>query len=159
MTRNHRSHTSAMAAGAVLVALGMGVETAAAQVTAPPPPLEERPIEFPEFRDMTLENGLRVVILPYGTQPVMSANLYLPGGGSLDPADRAGLASMTASVLTRGTRPLGRGDLRHHRRGGRVAERVRRSGLPDHLHVGAGGPHGCGPGATAGRGLQRLLPR
>jgi len=104
MTRNHRSHTSAMAAGAVLLALGMGVETAAAQVTAPPPPLEERPIEFPEFRDMTLENGLRVVILPYGTQPVMSANLYLPGGGSLDPADRAGLASMTASVLTRGTR-------------------------------------------------------
>ncbi len=105
MTRNRRSNSAALLVGAALVVTGsaLGAEGLLAQVTAPPPPLEERPIEFPDFRDVTLDNGLRVVILPYGTQPVFSANLYLPGGGALDPADRTGMASMTASVLTRGT--------------------------------------------------------
>ena len=103
MTRINRRATSTLTALAALLLVGVGPEGATAQVTTPPPPLQERPIEFPDFREVTLDNGLRVVILPYGTQPVMSANLYLPGGGALDPADRTGLASLTTSVLTRGT--------------------------------------------------------
>ncbi len=74
-----------------------------AQVTEPPPPLAERSIEFPDFQEFTLDNGLRVVILPYGTQPVMSARLYVPGGRAYTSPDRAGMAELTAEVLTRGT--------------------------------------------------------
>lgn len=74
-----------------------------AQVTEPPPPLTERSIEFPDFQEFTLANGLRVVVLPYGTQPVMSARLYVPGGQAYTSPDRAGMAELTAEVLTRGT--------------------------------------------------------
>jgi zinc protease len=76
---------------------------AAAQETEPPPPMEQRPIEFPGFEEFTLENGLRVVVLTYGTQPVATVRLYAPGGGRLEPLELAGLASMTATVLTKGT--------------------------------------------------------
>jgi zinc protease len=75
-----------------------------AQQDGPPPPLDERPIEFPEFEEFTLENGLRVVVLSYGAQPVMSARLYVPGGRAADEPGTAGLAQLTATVLTRGTR-------------------------------------------------------
>lgn len=74
-----------------------------AQETEPPPPLEQRPIEFPGFEEFTMENGLRVVVLTYGTQPVANVRLYAPGGGRLVPHELAGLASMTATVLTKGT--------------------------------------------------------
>lgn len=69
----------------------------------PPPPLPARSIEFPAFESLTLENGLRVIFLDYGIQPVSSLRLYVPGGTAADPPGRAGIASMTATVLTRGT--------------------------------------------------------
>ncbi|MFW6010779.1 MAG: M16 family metallopeptidase, partial [Gemmatimonadota bacterium] len=76
---------------------------ALAQPVEPPPALDARSIEFPAFEEFTLDNGLRVVVLSYGSQPVLSARLYVPGGSALDPAGRAGLADLAASVLTRGT--------------------------------------------------------
>ena len=82
-----------------MLAIPSGAE---AQVD-PPPPLAERPIQFPDFEEFTLENGLRVVVLSYGTQPVMSARLYTRGGEALIDPDQAGLAGMTSTVLTRGT--------------------------------------------------------
>ncbi len=90
----------------VLLASGAGplaAQDAPPFPTEPPPPLAERPIAFPPYEETTLANGLRVVALPYGTQPVMSARLYLPGGNSADPRGREGLAELTATVLTRGT--------------------------------------------------------
>jgi zinc protease len=71
--------------------------------SSPPPPLPAQSIEFPPFESLTLENGLRVIFLDHGTQPVSSLRLYVPGGTAADPPDRAGIASMTATVLTRGT--------------------------------------------------------
>lgn len=85
-----------------LVALGHPAP-AVSQPVEPPPPMEARSIEFPPFQEFTLDNGLQVVILSYGSQPVMSARLYAPGGSSLEPRDRAGLAGLAAEVLTRGT--------------------------------------------------------
>jgi zinc protease len=83
--------------GLLLVSPGLDAQT------GPPPPLAERPIDFPPFEEFTLDNGLRVVVLPYGSQPVMSARLYTFGGNALVGESRAGLPSLTATVLTRGT--------------------------------------------------------
>ena len=69
----------------------------------PPPPRPPRPIEFPALERFTLPNGIHVVVMEYGTQPVASVRLYHRGGGSLAPADRAGLDDLAATVLTRGT--------------------------------------------------------
>jgi len=69
----------------------------------PPPPLAPRAIEFSAFERFTLPNGIEVVILEYGTQPLASIRLDQRGGGSLASADRAGLGDLAATLLTRGT--------------------------------------------------------
>jgi len=93
----------ALVAFGILVALAPGLE---ARQAGPPPPLPERPIEFPEFEEFTLDNGMHVVVLSYGTQPVLSARLYMAGGRAEDPAGKQGVAQLTATVLTRGAGPL-----------------------------------------------------
>jgi zinc protease len=82
----------------LLAAPGLG----ALQVD-PPPPLPGRTMEFPGFEEFALENGLRVVVVSSGPQPVMSARLYTRGGRAAEPAELTGLAALTATVLTRGT--------------------------------------------------------
>ena len=101
--RSHPLGFLALVASVLLLGWGLP-DPASAQLTEPPPPLQERPIHFPDFQSFELENGLQVVILPYGTQPVMSVRLYVPGGNAFEPEDRSGLADLTATVLTQGTR-------------------------------------------------------
>ncbi len=86
-----------------LVASRPGVALAQAFPTEPPPPLPERSIEFPTFVDRTLPNGLRLVVLEHRSQPLVSVNLYVGAGAAFVSPDRAGLASMTADLLTKGT--------------------------------------------------------
>lgn len=93
----------ALAAVGLLAALAPGLE---ARQAGPPPPLPERPIEFPEFEEFILDNGLRVVVLSYGTQPVLSARLYMAGGRAEDPPGKEGVAQLAATVLTRGAGTL-----------------------------------------------------
>jgi zinc protease len=69
----------------------------------PPPPLAARPVVFPPFHETQLPNGLQLVVLEHTAQPIVSVNLYVRSGGALDPAQRAGLAGMTADLLTKGT--------------------------------------------------------
>jgi zinc protease len=76
---------------------------AAARQAGPPPPLPQRPISFPGFDSFMLENGMHVVVVSYGTQPVLSARLYVRGGRVQDPAGKAGLAELTSTLLIRGT--------------------------------------------------------
>jgi zinc protease len=69
----------------------------------PPPPLAARSIEFPGFHETVLPNGVRLIVVEHRVQPVASVNLYVPSGSAADPAQQAGLAGLTADVLTKGT--------------------------------------------------------
>lgn len=71
--------------------------------TEPPPPLAPRPLALPEVRETRLDNGLTVLTMQRADLPLVLAALYLPGGTSADPAPQAGLATLAASALTRGT--------------------------------------------------------
>jgi zinc protease len=82
---------------------GDPTDLAAVSRTEPPPPLGERPIAFPDFEEIALPNGMRLVIVPHGTQPVANLSLYVTGGASTDPRDRGGRAELAADVLTKGT--------------------------------------------------------
>jgi zinc protease len=87
-------------------ACGPTVEPAAAPSPArlaPPPPLTAVSIDFPEFREVTLPNGLPVLVIERRGQPLVSLSMYVRSGTATDPAERAGLAAMTAEVLTKGT--------------------------------------------------------
>ena len=57
---------------------------------------------FPEER-CTLPNGLRVIAVRRDHLPILSATVLLPAGTAMEAPGEAGLSSMTASLLTRGT--------------------------------------------------------
>ena len=59
---------------------------------------------LPAIEKTTLSNGLPVWVVRKNRLPIVSMDLVINGGGSLDPADRAGIASLTASMLNQGTK-------------------------------------------------------
>jgi zinc protease len=69
----------------------------------PPPPAAPRSTSFPKPSDQTLPNGLRVIVVERHESPLVSAQLLIKNGGEVDPPDLAGLADMTADLLTKGT--------------------------------------------------------
>jgi predicted Zn-dependent peptidase len=92
MTR--RTPMSTRSAGTVALVLALGAAPAAARVPAFEAP---RPIE------RTLENGLRVVVVPRDQLPLVQISLAVPAGSVADPAGQEGVAALTAQMLRRGT--------------------------------------------------------
>ena len=78
-------------------------QTATPQET-PPPPAAPRSINVPKPVEQTLKNGLRVVVIEDHDMPLVSAQLVVKNGGEVDPATLSGVADMTASLLTKGTK-------------------------------------------------------
>ena len=58
----------------------------------------------PAVADFRLSNGLRVLVAPTDGLPLVSARLGFKAGSSDDPAAKAGVAALTASLLTQGTK-------------------------------------------------------
>ncbi len=83
----------------------VSVYTLAAEAEREAPPNAGAPIDarIPATAQRTLANGLRVIVAPNRALPLISADLRVASGGSADPRESAGLASMTADLLTRGT--------------------------------------------------------
>ena len=69
----------------------------------PPPPAPPRSGTFPKPVEQTLPNGLRVIVIERRETPLVSAQLLIKNGGEVDPPELAGLADMTANLLTKGT--------------------------------------------------------
>src|ERR1700752_87551 len=86
-------------------ALFTSVASVAAQTpqATPPPPAQPRSAAFPKPIEATLPNGLRVIVIERRETPLISAQLLIKNGGEVDPQELAGLADMTASLLTKGT--------------------------------------------------------
>src|SRR5215213_9745297 len=78
------------------------VEAQTPQAT-PPPPASPRSGTFPKPVEETLPNGLRVIVIERRETPLVSAQLLIKNGGEVDPPELAGLADMTANLLTKGT--------------------------------------------------------
>src|SRR5688572_26127427 len=66
----------------------------------PGPPREYR---FPAFERRVLDSGLTVVTCHTPGRALLAANLILPGGVALEPAERAGATVLLARALTEGT--------------------------------------------------------
>lgn len=74
-----------------------------AQRQRPPEPGTPVNARIPEVSERTLANGMRVIVAPNRALPLISADFRIASGAAADPRGRAGLASMTADLLTRGT--------------------------------------------------------
>lgn len=72
--------------------------------TTPPAPSAPRDPKVPQPVEKTLENGLRVIVVPKHDIPLVAARLMVKAGAAADPAGRDGLAQLTATVLTQGTK-------------------------------------------------------
>ncbi len=70
------------------------------------PPAPQAPVaaKLPTPGDKQLANGLRVVVASKRDVPLISAELRVLSGSSNDPETGAGLASLTADVMTKGTK-------------------------------------------------------
>jgi zinc protease len=79
-------------------------------VSAKPPVLpESKPLEiqFPSFDATTLTCGLKVYFFRDTQRPLVSANLYIPGGYSIDPEGKEGMVGLLWDTMRDG----GAGDL------------------------------------------------
>jgi zinc protease len=81
------------------------VHTLAAEGQREAPPAAGTPVNarIPATSQRTLANGVRVIVAPNRALPLISADLRVATGSTSDPRGRAGLAGMTADLLTRGT--------------------------------------------------------
>jgi zinc protease len=77
--------------------------TAQTPQATPPPPAAPHSVEFPKPAEQTLPNGLRVIVIERHDSPLVAAQVVIKNGGEVDPPELAGLADMTASLLTKGT--------------------------------------------------------
>jgi zinc protease len=69
----------------------------------PPPPAPPRSGTFPKPVEQTLPNGLRVIVIERHESPLITAQMLIKNGGEVDPPELAGLADLTANLLTKGT--------------------------------------------------------
>lgn len=67
---------------------------------------EEQPI-----RQITLDNGLRILLKRNPNLPIVNLQALFLGGVRLDPEGQAGMSSLVASLMTRGTRSMSRAEI------------------------------------------------
>lgn len=77
--------------------------TLAQPYDTPPPSAPPRPFVIAAPEVATLGNGLRVVVAPRTSLPLVTVQLLVRSGAETDPPALGGLADMTAELLTKGT--------------------------------------------------------
>ncbi len=70
----------------------------------PPEPSAPRPVTVPAVKEKKLPNGLTVAVVERHDVPLVTIQILVKTGASAEGADKAGLADLTASMLTKGTK-------------------------------------------------------
>ncbi len=73
-------------------------------VDVPPEAGPPTPLVVPPVHEARLPSGMQLLVVRREGVPLVTATLLLRAGREADPADRAGLAALTASLLTKGAR-------------------------------------------------------
>jgi zinc protease len=75
-------------------------------VDTPPAPTAPHEVTFSQPKETRLANGLRVIVVERPSLPLLAAEVLVRSGAEVDDKDVAGTASMTGSLLTRGTESM-----------------------------------------------------
>lgn len=78
--------------------------TALAQTETPPKPGAPREVQIPKIVKSTLPNRLSVMTVQHQNVPLVTIHLLVRAGASAERFNRAGLAMITAQMLTKGTK-------------------------------------------------------
>ena len=71
---------------------------------APPPPAQPKGFSVPAPKTVTLDNGLAVTLVPYGTVPKVTVRLAVLTGNVDEKANEVWLADLTGDLLSEGTK-------------------------------------------------------
>jgi len=71
--------------------------------TKPPKAGPPKDVQFPDYFDTTLANGINILVIENNKIPAVSIRMVFKDAGSFNDGDKYGLASMTAEMLTKGT--------------------------------------------------------
>jgi len=94
-----------LASRCAAIALALAGTLAIAQpYTTPPPPAAPRPLAIAAPSELKLGNGLRLIVARREGIPLVSAELVALAGAESDPPRLSGLASLSAALMTQGTR-------------------------------------------------------
>jgi predicted Zn-dependent peptidase len=86
------------------LALGLGfAPSLRADKQQPPPPAAPKGFSVPQPKTFTLENGLGVTLVPYGTVPKVTVRLAVLTGNANEAAKEVWLADIVGDMLTEGT--------------------------------------------------------
>ncbi len=75
-----------------------------AQTETPPAPQAPKSVNIPAVKEKKLANDLTVAVVERKGVPIVTVQLLVKSGASNESADKAGLANLTASLLTKGTK-------------------------------------------------------
>jgi zinc protease len=99
----------------------------------PPAVAAPVPAALPTPVEKTLANGLRVIVAKSSDLPLITADLTVRGGASADPAGLAGTSSLTADLLTEGTKTRGAVEIARRPKPWAPISRPARPGSPSSL--------------------------
>jgi len=96
-----------MAIGALTIAWAAGAAIPLAAQDSfpsrPPAASPLAPVRFPAFQEITLANGMTLLLVENHEQPIVSAFLAVRAGGMYDASGKEGTAQLVAELLTKGT--------------------------------------------------------
>jgi len=87
----------------VFVFLCASVVNTFAQIETPPAPSAPKSVTIPAVQERKLQNGLTVAVVQRTSSPLVTVQLLVKAGASSEPDSKAGLANLTADMLTKGT--------------------------------------------------------
>lgn len=70
----------------------------------PPAPQSPKSVKIPAVKEKKLANGLTVAVVERKNVPLVTIQLLIKSGAGMEDANKAGLANLTASLLTKGTK-------------------------------------------------------
>lgn len=97
-----RSFARGHFAASALLFAALAPEAHAQYPRTPPPAASLKPAQFPPFQETALPNGLRLVVVERRDQPLVSISLSFPAGSRYEPSGHEGLATLAATLLTKG---------------------------------------------------------
>ncbi|HEY0051595.1 MAG TPA: pitrilysin family protein [Pyrinomonadaceae bacterium] len=75
-----------------------------AQTEMPPAPSAPRPVQIPAVQEKSLSNGMTIAVVERRNVPLVTIQFLVKSGAESEAAGKAGLANMTAALLTKGTK-------------------------------------------------------
>jgi zinc protease len=78
--------------------------SAPAQTEQPPAPSAPKSITIPAVKEKRLPNGLTVAVAERKNVPLVTVQLLVKSGAAQEEMEKAGLANVTAALLTKGTK-------------------------------------------------------